>query len=124
MGNEFMRLVAQEGQKYFWTGGNVNHGRNPSVSWPSGRTTSSSKWSNTGSANRPPLTTARATSGAWPSSTTSTTTASSSTTSLALTGNRSSVRPKHAHYGPQPLPAPPPLDLHTEENDTYIYICA
>jgi len=51
--NEFMRLVAQEGQKYFWTGGNVNHGRNPSVSWPSGRTTSSNKWSNTGGANRP-----------------------------------------------------------------------
>ena len=43
---------------------------------------------------------------------------------IVFSGNRSSVRPKHAHYGPQPLQAPPPLDLHTEENDTYIYICA
>jgi len=51
--NHFLDLVAREGQKYFWTGGNVNHGRNPTIRWPSGRTTSSNKWSNTGGANRP-----------------------------------------------------------------------
>lgn len=50
---EFLGLVRNERQKYFWTGGNVNHGRNPSVSWPSGRTTSSGRWSNTGGAGRP-----------------------------------------------------------------------
>merc|ERR1739848_483599 len=49
----FTGLVAQERQKYFWTGGNVNHGRNPSIRWPSGRTTTSRLWSNTGGANRP-----------------------------------------------------------------------
>jgi len=51
--NEFTSLVARENQKYFWTGGNVNHGRNPSISWPSGRTTTTNKWSNTGGAGRP-----------------------------------------------------------------------
>jgi len=50
---EFTGLVARENQKYFWTGGNVNHGRNPTISWPSGRTTSTGLWSNTGGANRP-----------------------------------------------------------------------
>jgi len=49
---EFTGLVSREGQKYFWTGGNVNH-RARTVSWPSGRTTSSNRWSNTGGANRP-----------------------------------------------------------------------
>merc|ERR550519_2743979 len=34
---EFTGLVGREGQKYFWTGGNVNHGAR-TVSWPSGRT--------------------------------------------------------------------------------------
>jgi len=51
--DHFTNLVAREGQKYFWTGGRVNHGRRPTISWPSGRTTSSNKWSNTGGANRP-----------------------------------------------------------------------
>jgi len=49
----FTGLVSQERQKYFWTGGNVNHGRNPSIRWPSGRTTTTRFWSNTGGANRP-----------------------------------------------------------------------
>lgn len=51
--NHFLGLVSRERQKYFWTGGNVNHGRNPSIRWASGRTTTSNKWSNTGGANRP-----------------------------------------------------------------------
>lgn len=50
---EFTSLVRRENEKYFWTGGNVNHGRNPSIRWPSGRTTTSNQWSNTGGAGRP-----------------------------------------------------------------------
>jgi len=50
---EFTGLVGRENQRYFWTGGNVNHGRNPSIRWPSGRTTTTGLWSNTGGANRP-----------------------------------------------------------------------
>jgi len=45
---EFASLVQQDGQKYFWTGGKVNHGRNPTITWPSRRTTSSNLWSHTG----------------------------------------------------------------------------
>ena len=37
--------VGREGQKYFWTGGNV---RGRSISWPSGRTHNNVNWSNTG----------------------------------------------------------------------------
>ena len=29
--NICLDLVAREGQKYFWTGGNVNHGRHPTI---------------------------------------------------------------------------------------------
>ena len=42
---EFLGLVAREGQKYFWTGGNVRGGR---ISWPSGRSHNNVNWSNTG----------------------------------------------------------------------------
>lgn len=49
---EFTGLVRRENQKYFWTGGNVNHGPR-TIRWPSGRTTSSGLWSNTGGAGRP-----------------------------------------------------------------------
>jgi len=50
---EFAGLVEREGQKYFWTGGRVNHGNRPTISWPSRRTTSSNLWSHTGGAGRP-----------------------------------------------------------------------
>ena len=43
--SEFSRLVAREGQKYFWTGGKVNRGR---ISWPSGRSYNNVNWSHTG----------------------------------------------------------------------------
>ena len=43
--SEFTRLVAREGQKYFWTGGKVNRGR---ISWPSGRSYNNVNWSHTG----------------------------------------------------------------------------
>jgi len=46
---EFLGLVAQERQKYFWTGGNVR-GRN--IRWPSGRRYNNVRWSNTGGAGR------------------------------------------------------------------------
>lgn len=49
---EFVSLVAREGQPYFWTGGTVNT-QARTVSWPSGRTTSTSLWSPTGGAGRP-----------------------------------------------------------------------
>merc|ERR1739848_211273 len=65
----FTGLVAQERQKYFWTGGNVNHGRNP-----------------------PSPTTERAMRTVSPSSTTSTTMVSSSTTCPATTESLSSAR--------------------------------
>ena len=41
----FLDLVRRDGQKYFWTGGNVRGRR---VSWPSGRDHSNINWSNTG----------------------------------------------------------------------------
>jgi len=47
---EFLRLVARENQKYFWTGGKVS-GRN--INWPSGRGYNNVNWSNTGGAGRP-----------------------------------------------------------------------
>jgi len=47
---EFLGLVSREGQRYFWTGGNV---RGRSISWPSGRRYNNVNWSNTGGANRP-----------------------------------------------------------------------
>ena len=37
--------VGREGQKYFWTGGNV---RGRSINWPSGRSYNNVNWSNTG----------------------------------------------------------------------------
>ena len=37
--------VGSEGQKYFWTGGNV---RGRSINWPSGRRYNNVNWSNTG----------------------------------------------------------------------------
>lgn len=46
---EFLRLVGQEQQKYFWTGGNVNRGN---IRWPSGRRYNNVRWSNTGGAGR------------------------------------------------------------------------
>lgn len=45
---EFADLVQRDGQKYFWTGGKVNHGNRPSISWPNRRTTTSNLWSDTG----------------------------------------------------------------------------
>ena len=42
---EFKRLVAREGQRFFWTGGNVR-GRN--IRWPSGRSYNNVEWSHTG----------------------------------------------------------------------------
>ena len=42
---EFLGLVAREGQKYFWTGGSV---RGRTISWPSGRRYNNVNWSNTG----------------------------------------------------------------------------
>jgi len=54
--NHFKSLVSSERQKYFWTGGTVNH-RNPlsssTITWPSGAETSSNSWSHTGGAGRP-----------------------------------------------------------------------
>jgi len=47
---EFLGLVGSEGQKYFWTGGNV---RGRSINWPSGRRYNNVNWSNTGGAGRP-----------------------------------------------------------------------
>jgi len=47
---EFLGLVRREGQKYFWTGGNV---RGRSISWPSGRRYNNVNWSNTGRDRRP-----------------------------------------------------------------------
>merc|ERR1712001_169883 len=47
--SEFTRLVAREGQKYFWTGGKMNGGR---ISWPSGRSYNNVNWSHTGGAGR------------------------------------------------------------------------
>merc|ERR1712127_563703 len=47
---EFLGLVGREGQKYFWTGGNVNRGN---IRWPSGRNYNSVNWSHTGGAGRP-----------------------------------------------------------------------
>jgi len=47
--NEFKRLVAQERQKYFWTGGNVRNGR---ITWPSGSSYQNVGWSHTGGAGR------------------------------------------------------------------------
>jgi len=49
---EFTALVASEGQRYFWTGGSVNH-RRQTISWPSGQTTSTNLWSKTGGNNVP-----------------------------------------------------------------------
>ena len=42
---EFKRLVAQEGQRFFWTGGSVRGGN---IRWPSGRSHNNVEWSNTG----------------------------------------------------------------------------
>jgi len=42
---EFLGLVGEERQKYFWTGGHVS-GR--SIRWPSGRRYNRVNWSNTG----------------------------------------------------------------------------
>jgi len=47
---EFLRLVASDRQKYFWTGGNVRDGN---ISWPSGRSYNNVAWSHTGGASRP-----------------------------------------------------------------------
>jgi len=50
---EFLRLVGADNQKYFWTGGRVNHGAN-SITWTNGRTTTPGRgrWSHTGGARR------------------------------------------------------------------------
>merc|ERR1739844_85434 len=50
---EFFGLVQSDRKAYFWTGGRVNHGRNPTITWANGRTTSTRRWSHTGGANRP-----------------------------------------------------------------------
>ena len=43
--SHFASQVGREGQKYFWTGGNV---RGRSINWPSGRSYNNVNWSNTG----------------------------------------------------------------------------
>ena len=51
--NELMGLLAQDRQRYFWTGGQVQH-NSRSVRWPSGRISNNIPfWSNTGGARRP-----------------------------------------------------------------------
>jgi len=47
---EFLGLVAQDRQRYFWTGGKVNQGN---IRWPSGRRYNNVNWSNTGGAKLP-----------------------------------------------------------------------
>ena len=43
--DHFLGLVAQDRQRYFWTGGKVNNGN---IRWPSGRRYNNVNWSNTG----------------------------------------------------------------------------
>merc|ERR1712027_82921 len=52
--NHFLGLLAQDRQRYFWTGGKVN-GRIPrgKIEWPSGNSYNRVNWSNTGGAERP-----------------------------------------------------------------------
>lgn len=50
--NHFMNLVSSEREKYFWTGGRVNH-NDRSISWANGgRTNAFGNWSPTGGARR------------------------------------------------------------------------
>jgi len=48
--DEFLGLIAQDRQRYFWTGGKVNRGN---IRWPSGKRYNDVNWSHTGGAKRP-----------------------------------------------------------------------
>merc|ERR1719347_756160 len=47
---EFLKLIGQDRQRYFWTGGKI---RGRTITWPSGSQYSNVNWSNTGGAKRP-----------------------------------------------------------------------